>query len=565
MTLFSTIQLSNNALIAAQLGLQVTGNNIANANTPGYIRQRLVLAPAPTQRYGNLLLGLGVDVQAVVQVTDRFLAERLRAAESDLANGEMQENTYVQLESLVGELSDTDLSTSLTTFFNSIHDILNQPDSTSVRNLAVLQGRTLAEDISRLDGRVRQVRDDINTQVVASAGEINNLLENIADLNLQIVRAEGGDTSPSDAVGLRDRRGVALSDLAKLMDIRSIEQPSGDVTVFSGGDYLVFAGTWREVSVATSDDRGLSIAEIRIDETDSPISTASGKLAGLYASRDEILGGAIDNLDEFAQALIFEFNKVYAGGQGLVGHSSLEAEFAVSDTTLALDQAGLGFTPTNGRFEVQVLNTQTGLKQTVDIQVDLNGLDEDTTLADLAADLDAIDGISASILPSRKLLINSDSPLVQFSFAGDTSGVLAALGVNSFFTGSGASNIGVSQVVQKSPGKFSASLTGVGEDTTVAAQLANLLSASLPSRGNESLATLYDRMTSDITQGAAVTHSVAEGFRVFQRTLEGQHLAISGVNLDEEAVRMITYQRAFQASARVIQAVNEMLDVLVNL
>src|SRR5688572_29173180 len=141
MTLFSTIQTANNALLAAQLGLQVTGNNIANANTPGYIRERLLLAPATTQRYGGVLLGLGVQVQGVVQITDRFLEERLRSATSDLANGEAQENVYVQLESLIGELSDTDLSTSLTGFFNSIHDIANQPDSVSVRNLAVLQGR----------------------------------------------------------------------------------------------------------------------------------------------------------------------------------------------------------------------------------------------------------------------------------------------------------------------------------------------------------------------------------------------------------------------------------------
>jgi flagellar hook-associated protein 1 FlgK len=565
MSLFSTIQLSNNALSAAQLGLQVTGNNIANANTPGYLRQRLVLTPAPTQRYGDLLLGTGVEVEAVVQVTDKFLAERLRAAESDLSFGETQENTYIQLESLIGELSETDLSTSLTSFFNSIHDILNQPESTSVRNLAVLQGRTLADDIGRLDSRMRQVRKDINTQVVATAGEINDLLQRIANLNLQIVKAEGGDTSPSDAVGLRDRRAMALSDLAKLIDIRSVEQPTGDVTVFSGGEYLVFAGTAREVAVSTSDDRGLSIAEIRITETDAPIVTTSGKLAGLYSSRDEILGGAIDNLSAFTQAMIFEFNKVYSGGQGLEGHSALTAEFAVTDTAAALDQAGLAFTPTNGRFEVQVLNTQTGLKQTVAIGVDMNGLDDDMSLEDLAAALDAIDGIAASINPSRKLEITSESPLVQFSFADDTSGVLAALGINTFFSGSDASNIGISEVVRTSPGKFSASLGGVGEDTDVAARLANLLTTQLPSQGNESLATLYDRMTSEVTQGAAVTHSVAEGFRVFQRTLEGQHLAISGVNIDEEAVRMITFQRAFQASARVIQSINEMLDILVNL
>ena len=565
MTLFSSIQIANNALQAAQLGLQVTGNNIANANTPGYIRERLVLAPAPTQQYGELLLGLGVKVEAVVQLTDRFLEERLRAAESDLANGETQENTYVQLESLIGELSDTDLSTSLTDFFNSIHEILNQPESSSVRNLAVLQGRTLTDNIRRLDSRVRDIRENVNNEFVAAADEINSLLNTIAELNVQIVRAEGGAVSNSDAVGLRDRRSSALKELSQLMDIRTSEQDTGDVTVFSGGEYLVFAGTVREVGVSYSSDRGLSVGEIRIKETDSPISYSSGKLAGLKASRDDVIGDFLDGLDQFTRALIFEFNKVYAGGQGLVGHSSLASEFAVTDIQDSLDEAGLEFTPVNGAFRVQLQNLQTGLRNSYDIRVDLNGLDDDTTLESLAADLDAIDGLSATITPSRRLEIRSDSANVQFSFANDTSGVLAALGLNTFFSGSGALDIGVSSIVQASPSKFAASRGGIGEDTEVAALLANLLTTQLPSQGDQSLATLYDRFTGELTQGAALTHSVAEGFRVFQQTLEGQLMSISGVNIDEEAVRMITYQRAFQASARVISTIGEMLDILVSL
>ena len=88
MTLFSSIHTAKNSLLAMQLGLQVTGNNIANANTPGYIRERLILTPQPPQRYGGVLVGLGVEVQGVVQVIDRFLEERLRAATSDVASGE---------------------------------------------------------------------------------------------------------------------------------------------------------------------------------------------------------------------------------------------------------------------------------------------------------------------------------------------------------------------------------------------------------------------------------------------------------------------------------------------
>ena len=158
MSLFSSLQIANNALIAQQIGLQVTGNNVANANTPGYIREQVLFEAATTQQSGQLLLGSGVDVAAIVQKTDRYLAERVRGASADLANGEAQEQTYVQLESIVAELGDTDLSTTLGKFFSSIHDVLNQPESLSVRNVAIQQGQRLTDDIRRLDTRVRAVR-----------------------------------------------------------------------------------------------------------------------------------------------------------------------------------------------------------------------------------------------------------------------------------------------------------------------------------------------------------------------------------------------------------------------
>lgn len=565
MTLFSSIQIANNALIAAQLGLQVTSNNVANANTPGYIRQNLVLQPAATQRYGGLLLGLGVDVAAVVQQTDRFLEERVRNAASDLANSEAQDNTYVQLESLIGELSDTDLSSSLSNFFNSIHDILNQPDSASVRNLAVLQGRTLTQDISRLDQRVREIRTDVNQQIGASAERINSLLRKVADLNLQIAIAEGGNTVASDAVGLRDQRVSTLDELASIIDIQAVEQETGDVTVFSGGDYLVFQATYREVTAVTEPQGDLSAYEIRLAATDAPLSSTSGELAGLISARDTILGGFLDQLDTFTKNLMFEFNKLHSSGQGLVGLNNVTGEFAVNDTAAALDHAGLTFTPVNGSFDVLVRNQQTGLTTTTQIRVDLNGLDEDTSLDDLAAALNNIDGLAAVVTPNRKLQITGDSSLVTFGFANDTSGVLAALGVNTFFSGTGATNIGVSEAIRTDPAKFAASAGGIAEDTAVAVKLANLLDTPLASLSGSKLSVQYDRMIGEVTQGAAVTKSVADGFRTFHSTLDSQLLAIQGVNIDEEAIRMIGYQRAFQASAKVIATINEMLDVLVNL
>ncbi len=565
MSLYSSMQLANNALIANQIGLQVVGQNIANANTPGYIREEVILTPSTTQKQGGLLLGLGVEVTAVIQKLDRFLETRLRNAISDTGNAETQEQTYLQMEQLLGELSDTDLSTSLNNFFNSISEVLNQPESISIRNLAVLQGGTLTEHVRRLSSRAREISRGLNDRVISGVEDVNRLTEEIRTLNIRIAQVEGGRATASDAVGLRDQRLVALTNLAKLVDVNVIEQPNGTVSVYTGGDFLVLAGERRELKVVERSENGLPTAEVRLVATDSPLHMSGGELAGLTASRDTVVAGFLRDLDEFTETLIFEFNKIYAGGQGLTGFETLASEFAVEDANASLDAAGLHYTPVNGNFEVLMYNSRTGLTQTTSIRVDLNGFDEDTSLQDLADSLGAIDGLSAEITSTGKLTLQSNAPDTTFAFRNDTSGVLAALGLNTFFTGTSAADFGVSNLLSDDPSKFAASRNGVGEDSSNAVELAGFLDRPLESGNGESLAFLYDRFASKITQASTVSQSVAEGFRVFQQTLEGEKLATSGVSLDEEAVKMITYQRSFQASARYIATLSELLEILVSL
>lgn len=565
MTLFSSIQIANNALFAAQTGLQVTGNNIANANTPGYLRQRVVMTPAPTQTVGNLPLGLGVQVAGIVQQVDRFLTERLRSSISDLSQSETQESTYLQLESILGELGDTDLSTAFSRFFAAVHNVQNQPEDAAVRNLAAMQGRILSDDFQRIASRVQEAQKSVNHEIAATSSDINRLLKEIAELNIRVVVTEGGRTSGSDAVGLRDQREMALVKLAEIVGIRTAEQQDGSVTVFAGGDYLVASGEYRAVATSYSTDTATPLATIHIQDTDSPLFAGSGKLAGLYAARDEILGGFQGQLDELARSLVFEFNKLHSSGQGLGGYSSLVSEFAVSSATAALDHAGLPFTPVRGSFQVLVRNTISGETRSTQIPVDLNGLDEDSSLAEVAARLDAIDGIRCSITPDDRLRIAAEAADIEFGFAQDTSGLLAALGLNTFFTGSSAADIGVNAALRNDPHLFAASQHGFGEDADNAALLADFARRPLESRSGASLAEFYEQIVAETTQAAAVTQSVTEGFRMFRNTLEGQHLALSGVSIDDEVVNMITYQRVYQASARFIAAIGELLDVLVNL
>ena len=565
MSLLGSLQIANNSLFAQQVGLQVVANNISNANTPGYIQQRAVFTPAPTQVVGGLALGLGVQVDSIIQNVDRFLQDRLRAANGDLENSVAQERAYLELEVMIGELSETDLSTSLNNFFGAIHDIVNQPGDISVRRLAALEGSTLADDIRRLDGRVRAVRNNLNHEVVGAADDINRLTEEIAELNVQIVIVEAGDANSSDAVGLRDQRGVALEKLAGIVGIRSVEQSTGAVNVFAGGDFLVLGGERRAVEPSYAIENGTSLATVNIAETDAPLAASNGKLAGLYTARDEVFGGFLTEIQGLTEALIFDFNKVFSSGQGLTGFTSATGTAAVTATDAPLDNAGLPFSPENGSFQIQVKNTATDVTETVDVFVDLHGLETDTSADDVASKLNAIDGISAQFTLDNRLQITSDSNLIEFSFAKDTSGVLAALGINTFFTGSTTHDIGVNQAVLDDASKFVGSRGGVGRDADQALELANFLNTPLESRGRRSLGTIYEDLVGEVTQSASVSRSVTEGFRTFARTLEGQHLGMTGVSVDDEAVKMIAFQRAYQASARFIATIDELLGTLVNL
>jgi flagellar hook-associated protein 1 FlgK len=565
MSLFGAIQLGANTLGAMQIGLQVVGNNIANANTPGYVRQEAIYKPAPVQRKGELILGLGVQVDSIVQRIDRFVQERLIGARGDRANAEVQEQVYRELEVRLNELSDeVDLSDALTGFFNSIHEIMKDPANAATRNLAIGKGVELAGNFNSLHSRVTDLHNELDSRVTAVANEINNLAEEIRHLNVQISSTEGGDTSGSQAGGLRVKRQTAIDRLSELISINVEEQPSGGLAITVGGEFLIFEGQRRDVEINNTDGIGV----VEFESSGSPLIVTSGELKGLYVTRDEVTGGFLDKLDNLAHTLAFEFNKLYSQGQGLVGFTQLTSVDGVDDPDAALDAAGLSFTPVSGKFDV-VLNNKSNpsLTQTTTIVVDLDGIDDDTTLTELAEQLDAIAGLNASLTINGELQISADSADSEFSFAEDTSGILAALGLNTFFTGFGASSLGVNAELKgvSNVNKFAASLGGVGRDAGNAEQLAAFLDRPLDSAGDATLSDIYNALINEVTQGSSVAKSLAEGFRVFEGTLDGQNQAVSGVSIDEEAVKMITLQRIYQASARYIQTCSELLDLLVNL
>ncbi len=570
MSLFSSLQMAGNTLQAMQIGLHVVGNNIANANTPGYVREKAIFAPAPVQKLGNLTIGLGVEITGIVQNIDKFAEERLRDAGGDRASAEAQEAAYRNLEVILNPLGDANISTKLTDFFNAIQLINQKPEEPAHRNLAISAGEELAQTVITTRQRIDTEHSNLNTRVSQLADEINTISEEIRQLNLRIVQIEGGGASGSDAGGLRSQRGVALKRIAEIADVDINESGRGVVNISLNGRFLVFEGTRQEVVSEQNSETGTVNNRIVYADDGGELIVSGGELGGIYEARDNILGDFLSGLDEFAGALAFEFNKAYSQGQGEVGFTSLTGTYLVNDPQAALNEAGLDFTPQHGEFNVLIHNKNidgNGDTESHTIKVDLLGTDgSPTTLASLAAQLDAISGITASVSLDNQLLINSESPAdIEFGFEKDSSGVLAALGINTFFTGSDARSLGVNQEILTDGAKFAASLNGINVDADNALQLSELQDKILSDQDGQSIVGIYKELIDLTTQGATTTASVADGLRIFEGTLQAEAQSISGVNLDEEAIDMIQLQRAYQASARYISTLSDLLDLLVNL
>lgn len=565
MSLFSTVQVSSNALRVNQLGLQVVSNNIANANTPGYVRQELIQQPAIGYRLGGSIVGQGVQAVGVRQTLDDFVLQRMRDVQSQLSQSQGLQESNGLIEDAINELGDNDLSSSMSRFSNAMQDVANQPGNASLRTLAVKRGQELAADMNRLSDRVTAVAGQANDQVDDVASEINRLTSSLANLNRRIVEIEGGELSTSDAVGLRDERLKALDELSKLVNIQAIEQSNGSVTVLVGGDYLVTDGLSREVETRLAGSADGRAKEVIISDSDAPLIVTGGKLKGIYETRDGSAQRFLGRLDYLAKQMIQQINRIHSQGQGSQGFTETTGDIRLTSPGSVIENAGEGIEIDNGSFVVTVRDATTGVTRTTDIFIKQQGGVDDTSVNDLMAQLNGVSGIQASLSADGLLQIRSASPAIRFSFGQDTSGAVSALGLNNFFSGDSAATMAVRSEVVSDPSRLAVSLNGPGGGAGNAIALAEAFDQASAQLNGQTLREGYESLVVDTTQEISSQKAVTDGLANFYQSLEAKHLGISGVSLDEEGIKMLLYQRAFQASSRVIATANEMLQTLVTM
>ena len=581
MQLFNSLYMAANALSASQLGIQVTGQNLNNYETPGYSRSVLQLSTETSRKLGNgTIVGNGVQISGVVQVIDLFLEERLRSATGDAMASATQQKYFTQLESLLNATTSSDLSASILGFFNAIDNILNHPEDETYRQMAVEQGMKLVNEINGLAESIINMQLEINRQIENSAGEINRLLKEIEDLNTNITLIE--TKQGAQAVGLRDQRLAALTNLSNYVGIKTSEDPkTGQLTIYSGSNILLSTGYRTEIKVGydtDNPDNEVSMAQLCIGKEMTPLDVRGGSVFGLYQAHQTILGGYLDKLDVFAGQLVTEFNKIYTSGQGLTGYNNLTSLVRTEDVHMPIGVAPLDVQVVNGGFLMQVYNTETGVttEHYIAIKVDepvrsdpfslkTPPAPSGTTFQDLAEAINAIDGLTAAINTHGELEIQTEHGSIEFAFAQDSSGVLSALGLNTFFTGVRAGSIGINPTLLSDPGKFAASQSGVGGDTEIGVSLAALAITPNKVLGGQTLINRYNGIVSETMMAGGTMKAVASANIMYQQSLQAQRDSISGVNPDEETIMMMTYQRMFQANSRLVTTIDQMMTVLLSM
>ncbi len=307
----SLISIGVTGLNASQTALTTTGNNITNANTPGYSRQRANLVTLPEQATGAGFMGSGVQVQSITRIVEQFTIGQLRTNTSIYHSANVMATQFEQLDSLLADAS-TGIAPALQNFFNAIQQASQDPTSVATRQVVLGAAGSLAQRFNTLSDQVAAQTVAINDQMTALTGQITSLSQSIAKLNQNIADQIGGSNGamPNE---LLDKRDEMLRQLGEIVDVRVV-QNGNMVNVFVGsGQPLVVGNQSNTLSTAPSatDASHQQIMFSSGGNTNQDITSlvTGGKLGGLAQYRDSGLANVANTLGRIALTIADTMNQ----------------------------------------------------------------------------------------------------------------------------------------------------------------------------------------------------------------------------------------------------------------
>lgn len=441
------------ALLTQQQALDLTSQNVANANTEGYTRQRVHMeAVAPV---GIPPVGGGVNVQSIERIRDQFVDFQIRLESGSEGEYRMRSESLALAEISLSEPGDGGLLHLMDAFFNSWRDLANAPEETTARQAVIEAGSALAFSAQRANSSFTALQEDANARISALVDEVNSLAAQVARLNQQIMSQRVAGDPASE---LSDQRDLALDRLAQITNLQVIEQESGQTDLFVSGRALVLSNKNFEMYVDPNiANNNYFDVKWKSDGTGATFTT--GEMKGLLHQRDTDLPARTVDLDTLITQLITDVNAVHAAG------------FAADGVTTA--------TP--------------------------------------------------------------------------------------FFSGADSSDIAVDALVAADPSLIAAaSVLNATGDNSNAHAMADLQFALNLVAGTQTYDAFYTSLVTELGVGARDTAARMESQQQVITRVEQLRQSVSGVNLDEEMVALVQFQRAYEAAAQIIGKIDEMLDRLIN-
>lgn len=540
----SSLGVALSGLNAAQAGIRTTQHNISNINTSGYRRQEVAYTTPSAQFTSAGYFGSGTAIESVRQIYSQFLDNAVLQNQGQLSYHETYSAQASQIDSMLGD-SGSGLTAALNKFFAAASEVANDPTSTAARQNLLSMGKNLAGRINTLDTQMQSMLDASNMAVTSMSQEINVLTTGIASLNASIAKSEGG--SGQTANDLRDQRDALVASLNKLVQITQVQQPDGGISLYIGdGQTLVQDHHAYSLSaVVDSNDSSLKQPVLNIGGTSLQLSGAQlkgGELAGLLAQRDEVLLPAMNDVTAMAFALSSEINAVHRNGL------QQDATTAGGDFfTPAQEQVG-------GASGWLSLGTSSSASRIANENYSVSWDGSSFTV------MRESDGLSVSASTGEEVVM--DGVAQGFSLYPHQTFAPVA--------GSGSWNLNFKNLA----GDLSMILGGTGEvaaagssadgagDNSNALALAALRTSRALNNTQSTFDQAYQQTVTRTANNAANADISVSAYTTLVKESTSSQKGLSGVNLDEEAINLVRFQQAYQASAKAMSVASTIFDEL---
>ncbi|HEU4661692.1 MAG TPA: flagellar hook-associated protein FlgK [Pseudolabrys sp.] len=618
MSLTQALSTALTGLTAAQTALSVTAGNIANAQTPGYVRKQAVQVETA---FGAT--GIGVSITEINRVLDQFIQQQLRTESSGAAYADLSANFYQQIQSVYGQPgSDGSLETIYNNFTTALQALTTSPDDPSTQAAVIGAAQVVAQQLNAMTDGIQSLRAQAELGISADVTAANNAIQQIAELNQRI---SGSTQNDATSAALEDQRDRYIAQLSQLMDIKVITN-NNQVSVFTSSGVQLVGLSAAQLSF---DAQGAVAAQSQwsADPSKSTLGTItltapngsttdliasggihSGEIAAYLQMRDQVLVQAQNQLDQFAAAMSSALSDRHTDGTAVT--SGAQNGFTI-DTAPLLDGNSITInytdTATNTPHTLTLVRTDdsTALPLSNDATLDPNdtvvGIDFSSAtpiLTQISAAL-AGTGMTASLSGTTlQILDDGAADTVNVDSVSSTTTVTslsAGTPQLPFFldnnqpysganTGAGPQSVGFAGRISVNPALIddpSALVsfqpgTAAADDTRPQFIFNQMTASALqysPSSGigsttapfTGSLGSYLQHIISQQGQAATDANNLKQGQDVVLNSLQQRFNANSGVNIDEEMTNLLNLQNEYAANARVMSAVKDMISALLQM